>query len=162
MSLDAEKFWAQVGKSAPSGCWLWTGTKNGTGYGWVYTGYKMNGAKVRSFMKLAHRIAYMLTHGEIPEGKHICHHCDNPPCVNPAHLYAGTQKENTTDAWRRGRRTMNKIDNAGEKHGMARLDEKTVLEIRASSGPQRAIASHFGISQGAVYLIKARKRWAHI
>ena len=162
MTKVEQRFWEQVDRAAPNGCWHWTGIRDKRGYGRAYTGYSRVNGKVRSHMMLAHRAAFLLEHGNLPWDKHICHRCDNPQCVNPAHLYAGTQSQNMRDAWGRGRRQMNKIDNAGEKHGMAKLDKETVLAIRAANGPQRAIASHFGISQGAVQLIRARKRWAHI
>lgn len=81
-----EKFWARVARS--DGCWLWTGGTGPRGYGVV----RYQGAAFR-----AHRLAWILTHGPIPEGLFVCHHCDNPPCCNPAHLFLGTGADNMRD-----------------------------------------------------------------
>ena len=86
------RFWSKVEKS--EGCWTWTASRDPIGYGT----FGFDG-KVRK----AHRVAYVLAFGEIPEGHHILHSCDNPPCVNPAHLRSGTRKDNMQDALKRGR-----------------------------------------------------------
>jgi len=87
-------FWQFVDKSGPNGCWIWTGAKNRGGYGtWSQ----------RGFRGLAHRWSYAASHREVPKGLFVCHHCDNPPCVNPEHLYAGTHRQNMDDAVERGR-----------------------------------------------------------
>lgn len=88
-----ERFWSKVNKSGPNGCWLWTGANDG-GYGQIW----VNGRNEK-----AHRIAWLLTHGVIPEGKMACHTCDNPPCVNPAHIFWGTMSDNILDAVNKGR-----------------------------------------------------------
>ena len=81
-------------KKAPNGCWEWTGSVNDKGYGLIY---------VEGKSKRAHRITYQLFKSEIPKGLFICHHCDNPGCVNPEHLFVGTQKDNMQDCIRKGR-----------------------------------------------------------
>ena len=86
------RFWAHVDKSG--NCWLWTASTKSDGYG----AYHLAG--VRGY---AHRLAWELTHGPIPAGLYVCHHCDTPPCVNPAHLFLGTAKDNTADMLRKGR-----------------------------------------------------------
>jgi Fe-S-cluster-containing dehydrogenase component len=75
-------------------CWEWVRGKNGVGYGIIYHNKKTI---------LAHRISYEIHIGKIPEGRIICHHCDNPGCVNPAHLYAGTYQDNVNDMMKRRR-----------------------------------------------------------
>lgn len=94
-----ERFWAKVDKSGgPDACWPWTGCRNRQGYGATTLGGKRTGA---------HRVALALVTGPIPEGRFACHKCDNPPCCNPAHLYAGTPLDNARDSSRRGRRLRN-------------------------------------------------------
>lgn len=94
-----ERFWAKVGKLGPDECWLWSGSLNLKGYGYLVVGSRTNG---RSNM-LAHRLSYEIHNGSIPTGSLICHKCDVPACVNPAHLFMGTQKDNMSDALRKGR-----------------------------------------------------------
>jgi len=87
-----ERFWSQVQRIA--GCWLWTGTLLNSGYGQVM----LRKRKVR-----AHRLAWELTFGPIPEGMVVCHACDNPACVNPHHLWLGTVQANVRDRDAKGR-----------------------------------------------------------
>lgn len=90
----ADRFWEKVKVAAPHACWEWQGAKNRHGYGRIaITGENPKGA---------HRVSYYLAHGRWPEHQ-ACHHCDNPGCVNPAHIYDGTYADNTRDAIERGR-----------------------------------------------------------
>lgn len=89
-SRRSEEFWAQVEKTHEYGCWVWKGKRNPKGYG-------------RWGKHYTHRYSWSLANGAIPQGLWILHHCDNPPCVNPAHLYLGTVVENARDAVARGR-----------------------------------------------------------
>jgi len=89
----AERFWEKVSKTAT--CWLWTAGSQKAGYG----RFKVNGK-----LQGAHRVAYELTNGPIPAGLVLCHRCDNPQCVNPAHLFPGTHGDNARDAIQKGRR----------------------------------------------------------
>lgn len=119
-----EQFWMRVDKKGPihktlGRCWVWIAGKDQGGYG--YYGNKR-----------AHRIAYELEVGEIPKGLHILHHCDNPECVNPKHLYAGTPQNNMDDKYARGRqgKSGTKTPPIGVKNPKAKLTEEQVLMIR--------------------------------
>jgi hypothetical protein len=136
-----------------TGCWVWAGIR------------KPHTARTYAFVKigdarwLAHRLSYATFTGPIPPGMFVCHHCDNPPCVNPAHLFLGTSEENTADRHRKGR------DARGERQGPAKLNEEKVREIRAllaKGEKQRDVARRFGVSQRAVQFIHSRRHWAHV
>jgi hypothetical protein len=90
----AERFWSKVDRRGAEDCWPWTARRDGCGYGT----FKVDGKTVR-----ASRQAWALTHGDLGAGQRVCHSCDNPPCCNPAHLWAGTQKDNVLDMVAKGR-----------------------------------------------------------
>lgn len=102
----AERFRAHVDKTGPDGCWSWTGTTNGDGRGRVHVRFEggckdgKRGKRVRAY---AYAIAWQLANGDLPEGATVCHHCDNPNCVNPEHLFIGTQTDNIRDMYAKGR-----------------------------------------------------------
>lgn len=104
----------------------------------------------------AHRISYEIHKGPIPNGKVIMHTCDNPPCVNPLHLFPGTRGQNNRDSKEKGRNAR------GERQGRSKLKSKDVVEIRLSTKPQYILATKFGVNQGAISKIKKRKSWRHV
>jgi hypothetical protein len=93
-----QRFWKFVEKS--DGCWLWTGQRTPEGYGRFVVGRT---PKKKGLNKGAHRFSWELHHGAIPEGLVVCHHCDNPSCIRPDHLFVGTVSDNTQDMLRKGR-----------------------------------------------------------
>jgi len=151
----AERFWTKVNKSGPDDCWLWIRTKSG-GYGYVWG----DDGK----MKIACRVAWQLTYGDIPIGMSVLHTCDNPPCVNPAHLFLGTQLDNMRDAKTKGR--IKNSPRYGEDSHLARLTACDVRNIRSECAKgdvsQTALAKFFAVSEAAISLIKSGENWAHL
>ena len=145
-----ERFWSRVDTSGK--CWEWIGRKSPEGYGRFWDGDKDT---------TAHRFAYSLVYGAIPDGMFICHHCDNPGCVRTSHLFMGTHSDNMRDSIAKGRH----VDNRGERHGLSRLCENDIYEIRRlrSLGiEQKILAKMWRICRPNVSLIVTRKRWKHI
>lgn len=142
------RFWNLVDTSGK--CWEWQGS---TIFG--YGSFGFNGRTVR-----AHRFSYSLVYGSIPEGMLVCHHCDNPRCVRLSHLFLGTQADNIHDAIAKGR-----INTQGENHGLSKLRENDVYEIRRlhSLGiTQILLSKMWKIHRGYVTRIVRRKCWKHI
>jgi HNH endonuclease len=103
-----ERFWAKVEKT--EGCWLWMGYRNKKGYGMF---------KMPDRVQLAHRAAWMLTNGPIPDGLDVLHKCDNPPCVRPTMLFLGTNADNQQDSVRKGRHVSTKKTHCLQGHPLA-------------------------------------------
>jgi transposase len=134
------------------GCWEWQGGKDRDGYGRM----RIGGRKASR----AHRIAWFIANGD-PGTLLVCHHCDNPSCVRPAHLFIGTALDNNRDRVSKGRSNAS----LGEHNGLAKLTEEQAKEIvdlyRDGGARQKDLAACFGVSQSAVQLILSGKRWKH-
>lgn len=138
-----------------TGCWLWTGCVNRGGYGMVSAYCLFGGKSVR--VGLATRLAYYIYNGEFDLRLFVLHRCDVPGCVNPDHLYLGDAAQNSADMVSRDR------SKKGFNHGMSKLDDKQVLQIRSIVGKkQYEIAEMFGVTKEAVGLIIRRQRWKHV
>lgn len=150
------RFEAKVDRSGgPDACHPWIGWNDGGfGYGRLQIGGR-GGPRPR-----AHRVAWELAYGPIPDGLQVLHRCDNPPCVNPCHLFLGTAIDNVQDRHEKGRSR----GPCGEDHGRSKLTEDQVREIRRLQGiePVRAIAAKMGVSPSAVQFILIGHTWRHL
>lgn len=154
-----DRFWEKTNKNSghfawvdgkESECWVWTRGIRGNGRGYNYGAYTIDNDRLVS----AHRYAYMLTYGGIPEGISVLHKCDNPPYVRPDHLFLGTAADNTADMFKKGRQ--------GKKNKkLTKLQAKHILSLKGKE-LARKIATRFGISSTTVYQIWKRKTWSHI
>ena len=148
-----ERLWRKVEKT--EGCWNWLGGKRANGYGQIQEGGK------GSRGLLPHRVSYELANGPIPDGLVVMHSCDNPSCVNPAHLTVGTYKDNMDDMAAKGRRKPGRP--IGDRNFNAKLDEDMVRFIRAN--PQRGhkdLADELGVKPNTVRGVRIGRTWTHI
>lgn len=132
-----------------SGCWLWLQKLHKTGYG-IF--------KYNNKQRMAHRAAWEIYVGEIPQGLMVCHKCDIRDCVNPNHLFLGTHKENMADMSKKGRASRL----CGEDKSSSKLTESEAVEIFYKDGLQRNIAKEYGVSRRLVGMIKSAQAWKHV
>jgi hypothetical protein len=149
----AARFWRKVQKS--SGCWLWTGSKiAGSKYG------RIRVAGAGSPMVLANRVAWFIKTGNDPGHLLVCHTCDNPPCVNPDHLFLATNHENILDMKAKGRHL------CGEKNDQSKLSGNQVMEIRQKyldgSISMSKLAKSYGVTAMSIHRAIRKKSWAHL
>lgn len=145
------RFWRHVAVSA--GCWIWSGTKNKKGYG------KISQGGFGSPMLYAHRVSFEIHHRSLVTGEMVLHGCDNPSCVNPGHLFAGTSQDNHDDCASKNRRPL------GSSRAFAKLTEQDVVTIKAclrSGVGQDSLAKDFSVSQGLISRIKRGLLWRHV
>lgn len=146
-----DRFWSKVDRPTPDGCWIWTAARTEHEYGVFAPDWRRT--------KKAHRVSWERFIGPIPNGLWVLHRCDNPPCVNPSHLFLGTRADNIQDMMQKGRAPY------GEKAFGAKLDESDVYRIRSLAAfgeTQLAISRRFGISRPQVAKIVQRRRWPHL
>lgn len=149
-----DRFWSKVDRSGDvDSCWPWQAGKNERGYGLFW---------LRDRNVMAHRYAYELTYGPLPEGMLACHRCDNPPCCNPAHLFAGTYADNAHDRDQKGRHNPAE----GSAHGSATLTDDLVrsMKIRYAQGgiSQRELARLYNVTTQTVSSIMVGRYWDHV
>lgn len=145
-----ECFWPKVDKNGPNGCWEWAAGRDKDSYGKFRSGV--------GFARSAHRFAWFLAFGEIPEGLWVLHRCDNPPCCNPSHLFLGNAAQNNADMAKKGRAAR------GARNGRVKLTEEEVYKIRklhaTNNYTQEALSKTFGVSQAHISYIILGKSWA--
>jgi len=153
------RFWSHVDRQNSDDCWEWRGTRIRGGYGHLYIGH--HGGKPQ--LALAHRISWLLTHGEWIDGTRqiVRHRCDNPPCVNPDHLELGSYADNMRDMRDRGRERKLR----GSQAPWSKLTERDVTQIVAlhqAGTSWRCLAETFGVSTPTIADIFAGRSWAHL
>ena len=134
-----DNFWAKVKKTGE--CWGWIGAKSDYGHGI----FRFNGKNVR-----AHRLSLEMSGTSVPDDMVVCHHCDNPSCVNPAHLFVGTQRDNMSDMTQKGRRFY-KVNSA---------DVERIRDMLRCGERQQLVADWFGVSNQLISAINCGHKWA--
>lgn len=151
---DHRRFWAKVRKT--DGCWEWTGYRAIIHGGLWHGRFRLNG-KIRK----AHRVSWEIEHGAVQDDLCVCHHCDNPGCVRPSHLFVSTPAGNQMDKLRKGRQRVAH----GIEYKRTKLDPEKVAEIKravAEGATQLSQAARFGVSATAVHDIFRGQSWAWI
>lgn len=158
IATPEERYWSKVDRRGPAECWLWLGaTRDGYGQ------FSYNGRWV-----LATHVALALAGRPLRDGEDALHSCNNPPCVNPAHLRAGDDAANVADMIRDGRHgrwTMPERNARGEQNGRSKLTRDQVVAIRdeaASGASEREIARRYGINRGTTHRIVSRRSWRSV
>lgn len=162
MTPLSERILSKINIDADTGCWDWMGCRFVSGYGQIINNRKK---------LLTHRVSYEQHRGPIPAGMCVCHTCDNRACINPKHLFLGTNAENVADKVAKGRQavgakiTANRRNTGarGTESGNAKLTDADVISIRAANGVlQRELAARYGVDQSQISNIRAGKRWPHL
>jgi len=148
---DIARFWSRVPRLDSSKCWNWAGCLDSNGYGVM---------SIKNQAKRAHRVSFMIHYGSTRGGMHVLHRCDNPACVNPSHLFEGTNTDNVADMVDKERNPR------GETCGLSRFSESQILEIRSKYvknvyGMKR-LAREFGTCQSTINKILKRRTWKHV
>lgn len=156
---NEQRFWLKVDKRGPDECWEWKELLSIGGYGRFY--FKKDDGKLIQIY--AHRLSYELSTGDILKEKKCCHRCDNPKCVNPSHLFSGTQLDNIRDALKKGRFYTG--DHKGELNGRSKLSTpqvKCIRELSKAGSTCVFLGKIFRVAHSTVNRISTGKYWSNI
>jgi len=146
---DVMRFWSKVNKRDEDDCWEWQAGKLPQGYGLF---------KIQGLTQRAHRLAYQLSRHNIPDGLFVLHSCDNPPCVNPKHLFIGTHQDNMNDMKRKGR-LPNRIGENNYNAKLSKIQVEEMRQLKAAGVTYQELMKIYGISNGQVSNIITGKNW---
>jgi len=135
-----------------TGCWVWRAQLDMGGYGSMWAGAELG----RKDKMQSHRVSWLLHRGPIPKNMLVCHRCDNRACVNPDHLFLGTDADNATDMKNKGRSAK------GERVNTAKLTADLIPKIRADKRAYRTIGAAYGVGKSVIFSIKHGKSWGHV
>jgi hypothetical protein len=142
-----ERLEKNIDRSSPNGCWIWTGGHHERGYGAI---------SVNNRSRSTHRLMFDIYNGPIAEGLFVCHHCDNPSCCNPSHLFAGTHTDNMQDAVSKGRRPKGSDINTSR---LSQDDVRDIIGFIAIGCNDAYIAERFEVSRMSIYCIRNGRSW---
>lgn len=144
----AERFWQRVdGSAGADGCWPWTAGRFDTGYGCVW---------FEGRAQKAHRVAWLVAYGPLGPTERVLHRCDNPPCCNPGHLFAGSSRDNTADMLAKGR-----ANRDGRRH-LSGEQIPTIRERYAAGATLKELGAEYGVSHVAIWLVVNRRTWREV
>lgn len=143
-----DRFWEKVDKKSDNECWAWLASISRDGYGCFGS-------------DLAHRVSWKINRGEIPPNMYVCHKCDNPQCVNPSHLFLGTQFDNMQDMVRKGR-ISNKAGEANPKSKLTEADVWDIHHLKEMGVSIKSLAREFEVSTTCISYVLSGKSWNYI